>query len=572
MIRMCYLNQICYLVFFLTSTLYAVPSFDYSPNFDSTEQLPVNNKLSSIKKKLQDGKTKEAVTDLYIFIDSSKNNNNIQDLTDGYLTLADVLRDNGDFVKSTEVFKKVLPLTKNNLNYLGYIYFKIGGNFQQDRQIDSAKVNYLKALKISNSLENNDELKAKINANLSGIYYLETNYTKAIEHSKIAANYQRKIGNKEIEAGILNNLGGIYYMQGNYKEALKTFQEALSIVGYGKDELQKKTRNTSYINLAYAYSSLGNFEKAFEYQDRYFSLNDSLQQELKYKEIAEIESRYDIAKKEKLAEIEKTKRLKTELFAFGFGLATLILLVAIYTMYKVYKLTKKNYVLETQQKQLIHENKIEQLKSNTQAKILIATLDGRLEERKKIAQILHDNVSALLSAANLHLYASTKKIKENIPVEIQKSQEIISEASEKIRDLSHNLVSSVLLKFGLKVAIEDICSKSSNSTLRIDCEVEDIGRFNQDFELKIFNVISELVNNIIKHSNASIGLILVKKKREQLIIEVSDNGVGFDLTSVKNKNGLGLSQIEAQIIALKGNFTVKKVKLGTLMLITVPFI
>lgn len=570
--RLRYILQISCLLLLLETTLCAKPLLHYGSILNFFEQPAQNKKLLTIIKKLQEGDTKNAVTDLYKFIDLAKSSNNVQGLTDGYLTLADVLRDNGDFIKSTEILKKALSLSKNNLDKLQFIYFKIGGNFQRDNRVDSAKINYLRALQISNSIQNNDELRAKINANLSGIYYLEANYPKAIEHSKIAAGYQKKIGNKEIEAGILNNLGGIYYMQGNYKEALQIFQEALSIVGYGQDDLQKKTRNSSYINLAYAYSGLGNYEKAFEYQDKYFSLNDSLQQELKYKEIAEIESRYNLANKEKLAEIEKTKRLKTEFLAVSLSVMLLVLLIAIYTLYKIFKLNKKNYILETQQKQLLHENNIKQLKSDSQTKILIATLDGRLEERKKIAQTLHDNVSALLSAANLHLYASTKKIKGEIPVEIEKSQVIISEASDKIRDLSHNLVSSVLLKFGLKMAVQDLCLKSSNSALKIEYDIEELGRFNQDFELKIFNIISELINNMMKHSKASMGVVYIKKQQELLKIAVSDNGIGFCLTLIQDKNGLGISQIEAQIVALKGNFKIKKLKPGTFIEIEVPFV
>ena len=56
--------------------------------------------------------------------------------------------------------------------------------------------------------------------------------------------------------------------------------------------------------------------------------------------------------------------------------------------------------------------------------------------------------------------------------EISKSQQIINEASKKVRDLSHNLVSSILLKFGLSFAIRDIVGKYSNSSLKINSDVE----------------------------------------------------------------------------------------------------
>ena len=248
-----------------------------------------SEKLESIQKLLTEGNTKKALESLYIILKEAKSSKNYSLILDANLLLADIYRDNGDYVKSTKYLNEALHFVSENKSELHIIYFKKGGNYQNEGIIDSALVNYEKSIFIGNQIENKFDLKAKVHANLSGIYYLKANYPKAIEHSKIAIEFQRIIGNKEIEAGILNNLGGIYYMTGNYNEALKTFQSALSLVGFGQEELQKKTRNTSYINIAYAYSGLKNFEKAFEYQDKYFSLNDSLNQELKYKEITEIE-------------------------------------------------------------------------------------------------------------------------------------------------------------------------------------------------------------------------------------------------------------------------------------------
>ena len=284
------------------------------------------------------------------------------------MLIADIFRDNGDNIKSNIHFNKILPLVNLSKENLQLIYFKKGGNFQNEGQIDSAQVNYEKSILVSEKIADKFDLKAKVHANLSGIYYLKEDYKKAIEHSKIAANYQEILGNKEIEAGILNNLGGIYYMTGDYNEALSSFENALSIVGYGQEELQKRTRSSSYINIAYAYAGLNNFEKAFEFQDRYFSLSDSLNQELKYKEIAEIESKYKVEAKAKEAEIERVKRKEAEFLTYGLGAAILVLLFGIYILYKMYKLSKRNYSLQMNQEQLIHQNKIEKIKSDSQAK------------------------------------------------------------------------------------------------------------------------------------------------------------------------------------------------------------
>ncbi len=562
-----------FLIFFTNHSTLAINFLETnSVRFESKLYNSDNEDLQLILELLEKGKTAEAMEKLYSLIEEAERLDNNKLVIEGKLLLADVYRENGDYQKSNEIFYEIIPSISTNFAKLQYVFFKKGGNFQLENQIDSAKVNYEKAISFNDNVEKNEDLKAKIYANLSGIYYLKADYENAIENFKIAAEYQKVLGNKEIEAGILNNLGGVYYMQEKYNDALNSFQQAFELVGYGQSDLEKQTRNSSYINIAYAYSALDNFEKAFEYQDKFFSLNDSLSQELKYKEIAEIESKYNVATKEKEAEIEKTKRLKAEYLSYGLGLAILLLLSGIYSLYKVYKLNKKNYKLQINQKQLIHKSKIEKLKSDSQSKILVATLDGGLEERKKIASVLHDNVSALLSAANLHLYASKKQLIGNVPIEIDKTQKIILEASEKIRDLSHKLISSVLLKFGLSMAVQDLCEKSSNSTIQLKSDSKNIGRFEQNFEIKMFNIINELVNNILKHSSADNGVIKLEQLNGQLQVVVFDNGKGFDINKIEEKSGIGLSQVDARINALNGLININPTDAGTRIFISVPIV
>jgi signal transduction histidine kinase len=531
-----------------------------------------NKKLKIIQNLIDQGKTEEAIQKLYRVIDEVEANKDTVAIINSHRILADILRDNGNYKKSNLNYSRIIPLIKNDFETLQYIYFKKGGNFQLDAMVDSALVYYLKAVEISKKVLHKEDLKAKIHGNLSGIYYLKENYDKAIEHSKIAANYQKTLGNKKIEAGILNNLGGIYYMQGKYSKALKMFQKALALVENGKSELEKKTRRSAFINIAYAYSGLKNYKKAFEFQDKYSVIDDSLKQDLKYKEIAEIASKYKVAKKEKEAEVEKSKRLKAELITKGLIIASVLLLIAVYVFYKLYQLSKKNYKLQMEQEQLVNRANIEKIKNDAQSRILAATLDGRLEERKQIAAVLHDNVSALLSAANLHLYASKKQLGENVPAEIDKSQSIISEASNQIRDLSHKLMSSILLKFGLTAAVQDLCEKTSNSTLTISSNSKNITRFNQNFEIKIFNVITEMVNNMLKHSNAQNGMVKLEQLNGNLQVVVFDDGVGFNLDEIHEKEGVGLSQVEARILVLGGLINIKSSEAGTRIFISVPIV
>ena len=225
------------------------------------------------------------------------------------------------------------------------------------------------------------------------------------------------------------------------------------------------------------------------------------------------------------------------------------------------------------QTQLLQSQDIEKLKSESQIRILNATIDGKESERKDIAETLHDSVSALLSSANLHLIATKSQFKGKIPIEIDKTQSIIAEASLKIRDLSHTLVSSVLLKFGLNFALKDMAAKYSNSVLDIETDIYNLRRYNQNFEIKIYNIIQEFVNNILKHSKAKNTFIKLYEEDARICFQISDDGIGFDKTKIINKDSLGLNQIDARIHMMNGVFIINStIGEGTIISVELPIV
>jgi signal transduction histidine kinase len=274
--------------------------------------------------------------------------------------------------------------------------------------------------------------------------------------------------------------------------------------------------------------------------------------------MAEVEAKYNISKHEHKAELEKYNAQKAKLLFLGLAFLTIVFIILALIFYKNYKLQQ--------------QNKFEQVQNENQTKIINATIDAKEKERKKIAEVLHDSVSALLSSVNLHIQASKSHLNSNVPVELTKAQNILGEASTKIRDLSHQLISSVLLKFGLAFAVHDICQKYSNSEIEFTSSDNGIKRYNQKFEIKIYNIIEELINNIIKHSKAKHARInLIERYGNQLIIQIIDDGVGFDVKKARKKDGLGLSHIEARVKVMQGVFNINSKKgEGTSIFISVP--
>lgn len=452
---------------------------------------------------------------------------------------------------------------------------KIGGLFHKLEKIDSAKVYYLKLINYPFSNKEVNISKAKAYLNLAVI---DANNSK-LDHAKNyiykAIEIYGKINNKPLEAVALGNLASIYLKEENYKKAKETYKKGLSLIEKDNSSNAINYKRSLYYNLAWTLYLLKDYT-AYNYQEKSYIIKDSLRDKEIRRMIEKIyaQQKVDLEKEKTNLVTEQRKLLEAEQNKTNLFLGVLALLVIIIstTIVYNYRLRQNNLKLKLSETNLLQQQNIEKLKSEAQIKILNATIDGKEAERKEIAETLHDNVSALLSSANMHLSATKKQFNQNTPVEIEKTQSIILEASQKVRDLSHNLVSSILLKFGLEYAIKDVSKKYSNSELAFHTSANNINRYNQEFEIKIFNVVQELINNILKHSKAKNAYINLKEKNNQLTILVKDDGVGFNTSSSSLKDGgIGLNQIEARIHMLNGNFSINsKENSGTTILIKVP--
>jgi signal transduction histidine kinase len=221
------------------------------------------------------------------------------------------------------------------------------------------------------------------------------------------------------------------------------------------------------------------------------------------------------------------------------------------------RLKKQKADLEMLQEKMHRNREQEVIRNKTHIKNLNEAIDGNELEKKQIAELLQDNVTDLLSTAKRHLYAVKSELKEKAPEEVIAIEKIISEASDKVKDLSHKLISSVLLKFGLATATEDLCEKYSNSQLVFNSDSYYIKRYEQSFEINIYNIIEELMSNTLKHSKANIASIDLDAVNGTIEISVTDNGQGFDIDESLKQDGKGLNRIRNRVKMMHGSFELK---------------
>lgn len=205
-------------------------------------------------------------------------------------------------------------------------------------------------------------------------------------------------------------------------------------------------------------------------------------------------------------------------------------------------------------------------KFTQQKEILNTILQTQEEERGRIAEALHNGLGQLLYATKLKL----EDIKENKKVKDQ-VLEFLDDAITETRNLSFVLMPSLLKDFGLKIILEETAKRFTTKTFKLECSVIGLKkRLPPEKETIIFRMIQELLNNILKHSNATEANILIKKQKKDLLIKIKDNGVGFNVDKTLSiDKGTGLKSVYNRLELLNGKIKIlSKPKKGTTINIT----
>lgn len=196
-----------------------------------------------------------------------------------------------------------------------------------------------------------------------------------------------------------------------------------------------------------------------------------------------------------------------------------------------------------------------------QKDLILATLEVQEDERKRLAQDLHDDISSKLNIVSLnsHLLTTPDLTAEEVSDITGNIIDLVSKTLANARRIAHDLLPPVLDKFGLSAGLEELCFEL-NSTRLVEVYYTNNIQFNEDDKnrhLHVFRIIQELLNNSIKHGNATNISIVFNEIEGKSVCKYSDNGKGFDVKALKNKKtGLGMKNIESRIIFLGGSLKV----------------
>ncbi|WP_151086696.1 sensor histidine kinase [Hymenobacter baengnokdamensis] len=192
-----------------------------------------------------------------------------------------------------------------------------------------------------------------------------------------------------------------------------------------------------------------------------------------------------------------------------------------------------------------------QLKLRQQQEVLSAILTTQEQERRRIAEALHNGVGQLLYATRLHL--------DTLPPSeaARAGQQLLNEAIQATRSISFELTPTILEDFGLAAALQELVGRIPGS-LAVDLNLKGLAQtLPSVLATAIYRIVQELLNNAMKHAQAQEVFVEVSQEDEQIYIVVEDDGVGFEAGGPASLAGIGLAGIRTRVGLLGGSLTIK---------------
>ena len=183
------------------------------------------------------------------------------------------------------------------------------------------------------------------------------------------------------------------------------------------------------------------------------------------------------------------------------------------------------------------------------------------KERSRLASEIHDDFSQRLALLALGLENAEDAIGASPDEAVRQVHDLLNSASEIGADLhtfSHRLHSSTLERLGLVPGISALCKEFAvNQGIEIDFQADNVlCSVHPDAALCVFRIVQEGLRNIRKHSGAAKARVHLRMAAERIVVTISDEGVGFDVRELGNKDGLGIRSMEERAYLLGGRFTV----------------
>ena len=443
----------------------------------------------------------------------------------------------------------------------------IGMVFSSLEQFDKAKIYHKKALQLFNQIKDKKGLSESYN-NLAISLANEDSLAQSMVYFRKSLRIEEGLQDKKGIAESLNNVGTVHYYTGVNDSALYYFEKSADIERQLKNfsgasesynsiaqvylETKQFPKAKQFIDSAYNYSqkskavevilsaldnykvyyeSTGNFAEANKKMTEYYTLKDSIKELAKIKDINELETKYQTAKKEKLIlEQEAANKRKNTWILIISLLAGFVTLIG-FLIYRQQKLKNKQQEQEFQLKTAIAQ---------------IETQNQLQEQRLAISRDLHDNIGAQLT----FVISSVDNLKYGNQISDNRIVNQLTKISDFTKSTIIELRDTIWAMNNDAFSFEDLRSRIFNFIEKAQSAKEDIVfkfnveetlnqmKFSSVIGINLYRTIQEAVNNAVKYSEAKEINVNVTTENQKIHIEIKDNGKGFDQEIVESGNGL----------------------------------
>jgi signal transduction histidine kinase len=481
-------------------------------------------------------------------VDDFEQANNYNKISIAYNSISLAYHDFGDYKKGIDyALKAIYILDKHkkeiDLNRYWYCYNNLGINYDDSKQYTKAIEAHFNALQFAVSGNDSSYSYNNLGNTSKKINQLD----RAEKYFEISLKVNDDTSDIYHIATISSNLVDIYRIRKNYNLSNKYVDFAIQ---YAKKSNSPEKLLDIYYYIYQLKNETNQFQEASKYLTNYIILKDSLFTSEKNKAVINYQTKYESEKKDKEnleLLIENNKQRTKNQWVIFIGLV-----LTAFTSFSIW------FMMYKRKQQLIKEQNIQ---------LNEITLETELQERERIARDLHDSVGQKLSVVKMQLSMKNS--------DTQSASNLLDEAIQDVRNVSHNLMPADLSK-GLITAIETMSEQVnlSSSTLQVHLNITETVRslaINKQQSILIYRIIQELLNNAIKYAQAKNIHINMDCNKNQLNLNLTDDGVGFDINSIEKKDGLGIKNIKERIQQITGNIQlISKDGKGTQYKISIP--
>lgn len=495
-----------------------------------------------------------------------------------YLSAEEINRQNNEYTRLREVISKIgdcyLKLNqfdnagiyaKKNLDLvdelsdpfdIASVYIDYGNWLNEIDKYEEGVLYYEKAGRLLERADNQG-LYHTYYYNYAFLLSRKEKYAESLVYYEKAYNAAKNSGVLFDQIDALYKMGLMNYYLSNYKPAEQILTDALNKA----DEIKSSLLQRNILDaLSYLEADRQNFHKAYDWLNKYIDAADAVTSYEARKQMNFVNAKYKA--REKAFEIEKLvteKKIQNvtiqrrNAMVLSLSGILLISLIAGFAILRNFKITREI----ARQKAKIQEQRIIELEQEKQIIALNYTLQGEETERSRLARDLHDGLGGLLSGIKLTLMnmKGNAIITQEAIDMYDHALGLLDASIKELRHVAHNLMPETLFRYGLRQTLSDFCEGVGNKTLKVSFSFYGVEkRYNEKLEIASYRIIQELVNNAMKHAEASEIIVQLVSEEERLSITVQDNGKGMDLKASGESSGKGLANIRSRVASFGGQF------------------